>query len=290
LFSRAYAKRDEGAVLTKEELQFLEDHKDTCSRGGKFGGKITKDRFDLLHDALAYFVDAAAEIGGEEIGKDCSIEAFRKFLIEAEFSDDVLEAFDGLANNPMFQVKIAKVALDLRVASEGQLQIYQDHLDNSLAAGTNSGRVRRDASENRIRVKLQDWVNNGNLKRNRDGLLEHNGILFGRNLAEKELKMGRYKYPSVLKEAFKMLGADVGDDCPDNALSIKARAIEIRAERKVKYSLARFQQKWREAKERKDFAEKDALTGLLIDDIALEEIEMYFEQVCSDIYVDIGTK
>jgi hypothetical protein len=98
-------------------------------------------------------------------------------------------------------------------------------------------------------VQLQDWVNTGSLKRNRDGLLELDGILFRARIAAKKLKTSQMKYPFILNTAYKMLGVDVGDDCPDDYKSIIARAIE-----------------------RKDFAEKDAL----------EEIESYFEQVYSD--------
>ncbi|KAL3801574.1 hypothetical protein ACHAWO_001379 [Cyclotella atomus] len=171
-----------------------------------------------------------------EVGGYCSIEAIREYLEELEFSDEYLEEFDRVANNILFQAKIAKLAIELDVATEEQIQLYQDHSDVRRAAGEIGARAQRDASENNIRVKLQSWRYNGNLKRNRDGLLDYNGKRLTKDLVWKGLKTGR-KYSFVLKEAY-----------PDDYKSIIARAKAIRAERKVKYSLARFQRKWRESR------------------------------------------
>jgi hypothetical protein len=99
-------------------------------------------------------------------------------------------------------------------------------------------------------VKLQHLVNNGNLKRNRDGLIEHNGIPLTWPIVKKKLKTHSKKYRFVLKEAFKMLGADLGDDCPDDHKSIIARATELRAAKKVIMSLATFQRRWRALEEK----------------------------------------
>lgn len=45
---------DPEALLTTDELQFLEDHRESSSKGGKAGGKeagkITKDRFDAARN------------------------------------------------------------------------------------------------------------------------------------------------------------------------------------------------------------------------------------------------
>jgi hypothetical protein len=213
--------------LTKEELLFLEAHRFAAAKGGNF----IAARFALMEEALVSFFENMAEVGG-----DCSIEAIREYLEELEFSDEYLEEFDRVANNILFQVKIAKLAIELDVATEEQIQLYQDHSDVRRAAGEIGARAQRDASENNIRVKLQSWRNNGNLKRNRDGLLEYNGKRLTKDLVWKGLKTGR-KYSFVLKEAY-----------PDDYKSIIARAKAIRAERKVKYSLARFQRKWRESR------------------------------------------